>query len=144
MASPEILAEIFVANMDQHTQEEFAGIAAEANVYRPGHLKVAEELIKSQDHADMLFTAQGKRASRWHVPAPKRPSQPERLILSEKNKEHLKIIVAAQVSDMMPSIQRLVARDPRIQRFSLSNSTRFKELIIKQYTYNQHSNTDEN
>ena len=133
MASPEILAEIFMANMDQHTQEEFAGIAAEANVYRPGHLKVAEELIKSQDHADMLFTAQGKRASRWHVPAPKRPSQPERLILSEKNKEHLKIIVAAQVSDMMPSIQRLVARDPRIQRFSLSNSTRFKELIIKQY-----------
>ena len=133
MASPEIVAGIFMANMDQHTQEEFAGIAAEANVYRPGHLKVAEELIKSQDHADMLFTAQGKRASRWHVPAPKRPSQPERLILSEKNKEHLKIIVAAQVSDMMPSIQRLVARDPRIQRFSLSNSTRFKELIIKQY-----------
>ena len=134
MASPEYLAAILVDNMDQHTQEEFASIAAEANVYRQGHLKVAEELIKSQDHVDMLFTAQGKRASRWQVPAaPKRPSQPERLILSEKNKEHLKIIVAAQVSDMMPSIQRLVARDPRIQRFSLSNSTRFKELIIKQY-----------
>ena len=134
MASPEYLAAILVDNMDQHTQDEFASIAAEANVYRQGHLKVAEELIKSQDHVDMLFTAQGKRASRWQVPAaPKRPSQPERLILSEKNKEHLKIIVAAQVSDMMPSIQRLVARDPRIQRFSLSNSTRFKELIIKQY-----------
>ena len=134
MASPEYVAAIFVDNMDQHTQEEFASIAAEANVYRQGHLKVAEELIKSQDHVDMLFTAQGKRASRWQVPAaPKRPSQPERLILSEKNKEHLKIIVAAQVSDMMPSIQRLVARDPRIQRFSLSNNTRFKELIIKQY-----------
>jgi hypothetical protein len=133
MASPEGVAAHLVDNMDQHTQEEFANITAEANFYRQGHLRVAEDLIKSQDHVDMLFTPQGRRT--WQVPAPKRPSQPEKLpvILSEKNKEHLKIIVAAQVSDMMPSIQRLVAADPRIQRFSLSNSPRFKELIIKKY-----------
>ena len=117
--------------MDQHTQEEFANITAEANIYRQGHLRVAVDLIKSKDHVDMLFTPRGRRT--WQIPAPKRPSQPEKLILSEKNKEHLKIIVAAQVSDMMPAIQRLVAADPRIQRFSLANSPQFKELIIKKY-----------
>ena len=129
--SPEGLAAHLVDSMDLHMQEEFANITAEANVYRQGHLRVAEDLIKSEDHVDMLFTPRGRRT--WQVPAPKRPSQPEKLILSENNKEHLKIIVAALVSDMMPSIQRLVAADPRIQRFSLSNSPRFKEMIIKKY-----------
>ena len=128
MASPEGVAARFVDGMDQDTQEEFARIAAEAMPYRPGHLKVAEGMIKS--HVEMLFTSRGKAT--WQVPAQPRPA-PEKLILSENNKEHLKIIVAAQVSDMMPAIQRLVAADPRIQRFSLSNSPRFKELIIKRY-----------
>ena len=128
MASPEGVAALFVDGMDQNTQEEFAQIAAKAKVYRPGHLKVAEGMIKS--HVEMLFTSRGKAT--WQVPAQLRPA-PETLILSEDNKEHLKIIVAAQVSDMMPAIQRLVAADPRIQRFSLSNSPRFKERIIKKY-----------
>jgi hypothetical protein len=135
MASSEGVAAHFVDNMNQDTQEEFANITATAKVYRPGHLKVAEDLIKSPGHAEMLFTPRGKRM--WkvegRVPTTQRPSQPEKLILSEDNKEHLKIIVAALVSDMMPGIQRLVAADPRIQRFSLSNSPRFKEMIIKKY-----------
>ena len=63
--------------------------------------------------------------------------QPEKLMLNEDNKEHLKVIVAAaQVSDMLQAaIQRLVAAessaDPRI----LSNNPRIlsnsKELIKK-------------
>jgi hypothetical protein len=55
------------------------------------------------------------------------------LVLSEKNKDHLKTIAASLISDMLPAIQRLVASDPRIQRFSLSNSPRFKDKIIKEY-----------
>ena len=129
--SPQRFAAHFVDTMDRHTQDEFAKVTAEGNVYRQGHLRVAADLIKSKGHVDMLFTPRGR--STWQVPAPKRPSQPENLILSENNKEHIKIIVAALISDMMPSMQRLVASDPRIQRFSLSNSPRFKEMIIKKY-----------
>ena len=57
----------------------------------------------------------------------------QKLILSEDIKEHLKVIVAAMVSDMLPRVRFLVASDPRIQRFSLANSPRFKEQIIKAY-----------
>ena len=78
--SPEGLAAHLVDSMDLHMQEEFANITAEANVYRQGHLRVAEDLIKSEDHVDMLFTPRGRRT--WQVPAPKRLSQPEKLILS--------------------------------------------------------------
>jgi hypothetical protein len=56
-----------------------------------------------------------------------------KLILHEDIKEHLKVIVAALVSDMMPRVRFLVASDPRIQRFSLANSPRFKEKIITAY-----------
>ena len=90
MASPEGLAALFVDGMDQDVQEEFAQIAAKAKVYRPGHLKVAEGMIKS--HVDMLFTSRGKAT--WQVQAQPRPA-PEKLILSENNKEHLKVIAAA-------------------------------------------------
>ena len=61
------------------------------------------------------------------------PAYTPPLVLSEKNKEHLVIIATSIISDMMPAIQRLVANDPRIQRWSLSNSPRFKEKIIKEY-----------
>jgi hypothetical protein len=51
----------------------------------------------------------------------------------EESKEHIKIIVAGLVSDMLPNIQMLVASDPRIQRWSLSNSPIFKQRIIDAY-----------
>ena len=121
-ASPEGLATIFVDNMDQDTQDQFAVITANAKVYRQSDLRVAKGLIQS--HFDTLCTPQDKTMWKPEVPP---------LNFSEDNKEHLKVIVAAQISDMMPAIQRLVAADPRIQRFSLSNSPRFKELIIKKY-----------
>jgi hypothetical protein len=109
---------------------EFAQAAAEARPYKKGHLLIAAGMIES--HVDQLFTPEGR--AKWQIPSKETAQgQTEKLILSEDNKEHLKVIVAALISDMMPFIHRMVARDPRIQRFSLSNSPRFKELIIKEY-----------
>ena len=109
---------------------EFAQAAAEARPYKKGHLLIAAGMIES--HVDQLFTPEGR--AKWQIPSKETAQdQTEKLILSEDNKEHLKVIVAALISDMMPAIQRLVARDPRILRFSLSNSPRFKERIIKEY-----------
>ena len=54
-------------------------------------------------------------------------------MLSEKNKEHLIIIATAIISDMRPAIRRHVAKEPRIERWSLSNSPCFKEKIKKEY-----------
>jgi hypothetical protein len=118
--------------MDSEVAAEFAQVAADAKPYKRGHLQVAAGVIKS--HVDQLFTRQGR--AKWQIPSMARGAaqgQTEKPILSEENKDDLKVIVAALISDMMPALQRLVAKDPRIQRFSLSNSPRFKELIIKEY-----------
>ena len=116
--------------MDPAVAFEFAQVAAEARPYKQGHLRIAAGMIES--HVDQLFTPEGR--AKWQIPSKETAQgQTEKLILSEDNKEHLKVIVAALISDMMPAIQRLVARDPRIQRWSLSNSPRFKERIIKEY-----------
>jgi hypothetical protein len=40
------------------------------------------------------------------------PAYTPPLVLSEKNKEHLIIIATSIISDMMPAIRRLVAKDP--------------------------------
>ena len=118
--------------MDSEVAAEFAQVAADAKQYKRGHLQVAAGMIKS--HVNQLFTRQGR--AKWQIPSMARGAalgQTEKPILSEENKDDLKVIVAALISDMMPALQRLVAKDPRIQRFSLSNSPRFKELIIKEY-----------
>ena len=127
MASPELLAALLVDNMDQDTQKEFAKIRVNEK-RRQRDIKVAEGLITS--HVDMLLTPLGKQL--WQDPEHRQPP-PEKLLLSEDNKDHLKVIVAALVSDMPPAIQREVANDIRIQRFSVSNRPRFKEMIIKKY-----------
>jgi hypothetical protein len=126
--------------MDQDVASELAQAGADASGYKRGHIIIAAGVIKA--HVEQLMTKEGRAKwqlpSRWAKGAGKEEkctgsAQQEQPILSEKNKEHLKVIVAAMVSDMMPSIQRLVASDPRIQRFSLSNSPRFKEKIINEY-----------
>ena len=55
------------------------------------------------------------------------------VLLSEENKEHLKIITAALISDLLPEMLTLAADDPRIQKLNLGSSKRFKERIIKEY-----------
>ena len=137
-ASPESLAAQLVDNMDQDVASEFAQAGADASCFKRGHVIIAAGAIKA--HVEQLLTKEGRAKwqlpSRWAKGAGKEETcstQNEKPMLSEDNKEHLKVIVAALISDMMPSIQRLVASDPRIQRFSLSNSPRFKEQIIKEY-----------
>jgi hypothetical protein len=137
-ASPESLAAQLVDNMDQDVASEFAQAGADASCFKRGHVIIAAGAIKA--HVEQLLTKEGRAKwqlpSRWAKGAGKEETcstQKEKPMLSEDNKEHLKVIVAALISDMMPSIQRLVASDPRIQRFSLSNSPRFKEQIIKEY-----------
>ena len=141
-ATAEGLAVLLVNTMDQGVADKFAQVAADAKKFKRGHIQVAAGMIKS--HVEQLFTPECRAT--WQIPSTTRRAkqhgsskeetencctQTEKL--SEDNKEHLKVIVAAQISDMMPGIQRLVASDPRIQRFSLSNSPKFKEQIIKVY-----------
>ena len=95
---------------------------------------------------------QGWRVSRqecndgWSMPArqrkrkgkgKKKPRNPvaaiQRVELSEENKEDLKCIAAAMVDEMIPQLRRLVALDPRIERFSVGRSERFKKRIIDDF-----------
>ena len=50
------------------------------------------------------MTKEGRAKWQWSKGAGKEETQKEKPMLSEDNKEHLKVIVAALISDMMPSI----------------------------------------
>ena len=82
----------------------------------------------------------------WSIPArqakrngkgKKKPRNPvaaiQRVELSEENKEDLKCIAAAMVDEMIPQLRRRVALDPRIERFSVGRSERFKKRIIDDF-----------
>jgi hypothetical protein len=65
--------------------------------------------------------------------AAKAMSPDEVPVLNEKNKEDLKKIIAGIISDMSHDAHQLLALDPRIHRWSLANSPRFKQRIIDDY-----------
>ena len=160
-ATARCIAAHLVNNMSPAIELEFAKAARESSAIDPALIAAtlaSLNRLDAQPDGDSEMNqvphrrAQRQRAGRGRiVSAPRQwkggswgsgtgkrakkppPAYTPPLVLSEKNKEHLVIIATSIISDMMPAIQRLVANDPRIQRWSLSNSPRFKEKIIKEY-----------
>ena len=102
-------------------------------------VKAFSETVTAKDRARL---SRRECAASFRAPARKRRGRQSlrkelagepRVILSESNREHLKCIAATMVSEMIPEIRRLVAADPRIERFSLGNSARYKKGIIDKY-----------
>ena len=99
---------------------------------RPAPRVVGRESIwRPERRARLSRRDNAERKKRLHQAACACAEAP--LVLSEENKAHLKIIATSIISDMLPALQRLVARDPRIMRWSPNSSKRFKDKIIKKY-----------
>ena len=151
-ATPNLVADLLVDGMPTSVENEFAQIAAESSVirkYEMFHLRGALDTVDSPkissravQPARRSFTTGGElkypRGRLSKVENDKRKkATPETAntnpVLSEENRQDLKIITTALISDMLPRIQRLAASDPRIRRFSFEKSKRFKDRVIKDY-----------
>ena len=138
----EALAEYLVETMTPEVRQEFALADVEASTLSEGDLGVVLKGIGLVREAGGLpMDDQVRRAvslkreeDEQRVKAEKANSKaPAEVVLMEENKEHIKIIVAGIISDMLPVMQKLTALDPRIQRWSLANSPRFKQRILDDY-----------
>jgi hypothetical protein len=138
--------------MSSCVETEFAQIAAEANVVRKGEMYqlrgVLDTVDRPENSSRVLQPSRRSYATGGELKLPRdrrskvgkdkgREASPETAntspVLSEENRQDLKIITTALISDMLPRIQRLAAADPRIRRFSFERSKRFKDKVISDY-----------
>ena len=148
--SPEVRQEFVVATIDTSSLDPAAVEAAVKNMTMIGSLlgddsrqpgnRVPYRRASRQSGGrgrivagSHLWKSDSRGSRKCKLAKTSPPAYTPPLVLSEKNKEHLIIIATSIISDMMPAIRRLVAKDPRIERWSLSNSPRFKEKIKKEY-----------
>jgi hypothetical protein len=134
------LADHFVEKMSPDVQKEFALAGVEAEILSEeqwqhvskgiGSVRKAGGLPKDDQVRRAVLL---KRKEEEQTVAAAKAMAPAEVVLNEKNKEDIKIIVAGIISDMLPDMQKLTALDPRIQRWSLANSPRFKQRIIDDY-----------
>ena len=144
------LAAQYVDNMSPDVAREFAQVAANASQVTASEFNTLQKVMdneyprqrsnrarkRSEKGRVKSVRGQGQKGKteRGGTRTAKRPETGNTsLPLSEENKEHLKIITTAVISDMMKDMQRLVADDPRIKRLSFGTSKRFKEKVIKDY-----------
>ena len=141
-----VLGAQFVDNMSIKVAKQFARVAEDAGRASASEINTLHKVM-DEEYPRKLSSRERKRSGKGRVKSERRPKdmkvrsgaekRPETgstsLALSEENKEHLKILTTAVISDMMLDMQRLVAADPRIKRFSFETSKRFKERIIKDY-----------
>ena len=150
------LASRVIDNMPAPVQAEFASAAFEGSVVSNAQFEKIKLTLKeikpsspstgrrrparTRGSAQSLYIGWRRKAAKaGKSKTAARPettdTRPENksLILSEENKEHLKIITAALISDLLPEMLALAANDPRIQKFNLGSSKRLKERIIKEY-----------
>ena len=123
------LAEHLVETMAPEVRQEFALADVEASTLSEGDRRVVLKGIGLLRKAGGLPMEDQQRV-KAEIANLKAPAE---VVLMEEKKEHIKIIVAGIISDMLPVMQKLTALDPRIQRWSLANSPRFKQRIIDQY-----------
>ena len=139
------IAERVLADMDPTVLREFALAGAQASEMRREEVYDVWENIRDQHEAtwapgvgdlpplpSAAFLHQ-KHEEERKAAAAKAMSPDEVLVLNETNKEDLKKIIVGIISDMSHDAHQLLALDPRIQRWSLANSPRFKQRIIDEY-----------
>ena len=148
--SPSVLANTFINAMPALEEREFALARNDASSHDPATINAALQnmtRIAANDQVPNFRPKSGQRFALeprfWRAGGRVTKRERERrqqvnqtqppLVLSEENKEHLKIIATSLISDMTPAVQRLVASDPRIMRWSSGFGLRFKERIIKEY-----------
>ena len=140
----------FIDNMSPDVARQFAQVAVNASALTASEFNTLHKVMdnvyprqvsnRARKHSETgrVKSARGQRqrgkTEKSGTRTAKRPETGNTsLPLSEENKEHLKIITTAVISDMMKDMQRLVADDPRIKRLSFGTSKRFKEKVIKDY-----------
>ena len=139
------IAELVVESMDQDVLRELALAEVHAGEMRREDVYGIQESIMDQHEAirapgggdsppplRAIFLHQKLEAER-RAAAAKAVSPDEVPVLNERNKEELKKIIAGIISDMSCDAHQLLALEPRIQRWSLANSPRFKQRIIDEY-----------
>ena len=151
--SPSVLASTFINNMPALEEREFASVRKDGASHDPAVVNAAIQnmaRIAANDQVPNIRPRAEKRCTStpniWRAGGRVSRKEKERrgwrnqtqpadspLVLSEENKEHLKIIATSLISDMTPAVQRLVASDPRIMRWGSGFGLKFKEKIIKEY-----------
>jgi len=140
----------FVDNMSPAVARQFAQVAVNASKLNASEVNMLHKVM-DKEYPREISNRERKRSEQGRVKSARGQFQKGKTVrkgtqtakrpetgntslpLSEENKEHLKIITTAVISDMMKDMQRLVAADPRIKRLSFESSKRFKEKIIKDY-----------
>ncbi len=145
IAAAREIAEQVLANMDPTVVREFALAGAQASGMRREDFYHVSASIRDQHEATRApgggdlppppraALLHQKHEEERRAAAAKAVSPDEVPVLNEKNKEDLKKIIAGFISDMSHDAHQLLALEPRIQRWSLANSPRFKQRIIDEY-----------
>ena len=139
------IADRVLAEMDPTVLREFALAGAQVSemcreeVYEVWeNIRDQHEATRAPGRVDLPLPQRAaflhqKHEEERRVAAAKAMSPDEVPVLNERNKEDLKKIIAGIISDMSHDAHQLLAIDPRIQRWSLANSPRFKQRIIDEY-----------